>query len=336
MIGRRLLDVAAILKASRAVASKHFALQEHRFDTYNKTSSLAKAFKSQSDRVTLTLRAAVALNQRFKDPVTPDLSSVQKAHDQGRKNLIPKEESVGNSEIRTEKDDIELEQGFEGIQEKSVTQAVSNSDQEGEGLEAVVGLPKESITEAVYKDVKHSQKQAQRTQELPPVPVQEPRADPQLISLGDTQARRSALDGEPKSQNYEDVEPLKDVYSEIFHSPRVAKLLSRNRSLDGHGQGAKANGIKQTPVTPYKSSVADDRNSKLDTRTGASDTMIKPSKEQSTRPLASQSGLEADIHDLATDVLEENQHTPEKLEACFQRCSLDLHHWSADRVRIGY
>lgn len=68
MTGRRLLDVAAIFKASRGVAAKHVALRQNQVDIYSKTSSLAKAVKSQTDRVTLTVKAASVLAERFNGP----------------------------------------------------------------------------------------------------------------------------------------------------------------------------------------------------------------------------------------------------------------------------
>ena len=74
MTGRRLLDVAAIFKASRGVAAKHVALRQHQLDVYSKTSSLAKAVKSQTDRVTLTVKAASDLAERFSGP-GPDHST---------------------------------------------------------------------------------------------------------------------------------------------------------------------------------------------------------------------------------------------------------------------
>ena len=73
MTGRRLLDVAAIFKASRGVAAKHVALRQHQLDVYSKTSSLAKAIKSQTDRVTLTVEAASNLAKRFSES-GPDYS----------------------------------------------------------------------------------------------------------------------------------------------------------------------------------------------------------------------------------------------------------------------
>ena len=73
MTGRRLLDIGAIFKASRGIAAKHVALRQHQLDVYNKTSSLAKAIKSQTDRVTLTVKAASDLAERFSGPA-PDSS----------------------------------------------------------------------------------------------------------------------------------------------------------------------------------------------------------------------------------------------------------------------
>ncbi|KAK7531410.1 ubiquinone biosynthesis protein-like protein coq-8 [Phyllosticta citribraziliensis] len=67
MAGRRLLDAAKLLNATRSVAKQHVALRSQQLDAYSKTSTLAKALKDQTDRVTVTARAAVALAQRFNE-----------------------------------------------------------------------------------------------------------------------------------------------------------------------------------------------------------------------------------------------------------------------------
>ena len=67
MSGKRLLDAAAVLKASRGVASQLVALRKSQLDVYSKTSSLAHAVRSQTDRVTLTAKAASALSNRLND-----------------------------------------------------------------------------------------------------------------------------------------------------------------------------------------------------------------------------------------------------------------------------
>lgn len=73
MSGKRILDAAAIYKASRGVAIKHIALRQRQLDHYSKTSSLAKAVKSQTDRVTLTVQAAASLAQRFNESGPEDV-----------------------------------------------------------------------------------------------------------------------------------------------------------------------------------------------------------------------------------------------------------------------
>ncbi|KAI9766797.1 MAG: hypothetical protein M1840_006272 [Geoglossum simile] len=65
MAGRRLLDVASLLHASRSVARKHVALRAHQLDVYTNTSAIAKAVKSQTNRVAQTAKAAAALAQRL-------------------------------------------------------------------------------------------------------------------------------------------------------------------------------------------------------------------------------------------------------------------------------
>ncbi len=94
MAGKRLLDAAAIFNAFRSIASKHIALRSHQLETYNKTSTLAKAVKSQTDRVTLTVQAASAIAQRFNET-----SSYSTQAQQG--SAVPSKESTSGT--RSEK-----------------------------------------------------------------------------------------------------------------------------------------------------------------------------------------------------------------------------------------
>jgi len=63
MAGRRLLDVAKLYQATKTVAKQHVALRSAQYDVYSNTSTLAKAAKEQTDRVTLTVQAGIALPQ---------------------------------------------------------------------------------------------------------------------------------------------------------------------------------------------------------------------------------------------------------------------------------
>ncbi|KAG8532145.1 uncharacterized protein KY384_003785 [Bacidia gigantensis] len=70
MSGRRFLDAAAVLNASWGVAVKHVALRQGRLNAFTRTSTLAEAFKSQTERVTVTLNAAQFLARRLNETAT--------------------------------------------------------------------------------------------------------------------------------------------------------------------------------------------------------------------------------------------------------------------------
>lgn len=127
MTGRRLLDVAAIFKASRGVAAKHVALRQHQLDVYNKTSSLTKAIKSQTDRVTLTVKAASDLAERFSGS-GPDYSTQEP---QSRR--YPQDASVRGQDVasgtnkRSEKKNGILQDHFyEASDQNASTESPSN------------------------------------------------------------------------------------------------------------------------------------------------------------------------------------------------------------------
>ncbi|KAF2199670.1 ABC1-domain-containing protein [Delitschia confertaspora ATCC 74209] len=96
MAGRRLLDAAKLFNASKSIAKQHITLRQQQLDLYSKTSSLAKALKNQTDRVTLTAQAAIALSNRFNDSAPPPYTaSFDSAETPVRENgNIPKKDTV--------------------------------------------------------------------------------------------------------------------------------------------------------------------------------------------------------------------------------------------------
>jgi len=61
------VDAAKLVQAARSVAKQHVALRSEQLDRYNKSSTLAKQAKYQSDRIVLTLQAAAALARRLSE-----------------------------------------------------------------------------------------------------------------------------------------------------------------------------------------------------------------------------------------------------------------------------
>lgn len=97
MAGRRLIDAAKLFDASRSVAKQHIILRSQQLDVYSKTSTLAKTVKNQTDRVTLTAKAAVALAERFNGSPLYTRSAGKEQTSRGQDEPIPSKETV-NSE----------------------------------------------------------------------------------------------------------------------------------------------------------------------------------------------------------------------------------------------
>ena len=114
MAGRRILDAAALLNASRAVASKHFALRATQLEAYSKTSSLAKAVKGQTDRVTLTVEAASALARRFNEPATSYTTHTQDLESASQVGSVPGKDNVERPNTAAEvKEGLEQDHFYE-------------------------------------------------------------------------------------------------------------------------------------------------------------------------------------------------------------------------------
>ncbi|KAF5875804.1 putative molecular chaperone protein [Botrytis fragariae] len=106
MAGKRILDLAALFNASRGVAQKHIALKTKQIDVYNRTSTLARAVRNQTDRVTETAKAASFLAARLNDNVpewtkeATDYTANSQSNDSGP---IPSRKSTKEQEHAPEK-----------------------------------------------------------------------------------------------------------------------------------------------------------------------------------------------------------------------------------------
>jgi aarF domain-containing kinase len=67
MAGKRLLDAAKLAETGTSIAKQHLRIRKQQWDVYSQTSSLAKAVKSQTDRVTVTAGAAIELAKRLNE-----------------------------------------------------------------------------------------------------------------------------------------------------------------------------------------------------------------------------------------------------------------------------
>lgn len=101
MAGNRLRDAALLFNASRAIARQHLRIRQDQLDAWTKTSTVGKAVKSQTDRVTLTAQAASALAQRLNEqapfPSPTQTKTRPTAHHGMSGQEIPRQEMVTDS-----------------------------------------------------------------------------------------------------------------------------------------------------------------------------------------------------------------------------------------------
>ena len=95
MAGKRLVDAAKLFNAARSIAKQHIALRTHQFDIYSKTSTLVKAVKSQTDRVTVTAEAAHSLAKRLNENGSNQVTAfASQSQSVAKDDSIPRRDSV--------------------------------------------------------------------------------------------------------------------------------------------------------------------------------------------------------------------------------------------------
>ncbi|EPE31649.1 Protein kinase-like (PK-like) [Glarea lozoyensis ATCC 20868] len=117
MAGRRLLDLASLFNASRGVAQKHVALRARQLDVYNRTSTISRAVRSQTERVTETAKAASILASRLNESAPAWTYDIKEdnvtASGQREEQPIPSKESVEGSPSHEVKEGIEQDHHYE-------------------------------------------------------------------------------------------------------------------------------------------------------------------------------------------------------------------------------
>ena len=194
MTGRRLLDVAAILKVSQGVVAKHVALRQHQLDLYSKTSSLAEAVKSQTDRITLTVKAASILAERFDGPAIDHATQASQAKDSQQRATTTSEPQASGTDKTLEKNGGFTHDRFhEKSDQNSALRHVKlpKNTEDGQQNDRHL-LNAQANQDDIYRSISRSEEKS--VPQAQAVPEQDQNSD--------------------------------DSYTELFHSPRVAKMLS--------------------------------------------------------------------------------------------------------------
>ncbi|KAL2815940.1 ABC1 family-domain-containing protein [Aspergillus granulosus] len=249
MSGKRLLDAIQFLNVTKSVATKHLAVRQRQLDVFTRTSSLTKGIKSQTDGLILTAKAAAELAKRFNDPPPTQSPS---DHTTGPSEPAPTqaefraETQIPKSVTRASKNDgvgeldasSQQEEPYRPSDEPAVPQATSDTR---------VGLDKDINADVYQSPVAASsmvQDGARGTDGSPQQEESYQRSkEPAATPAGTPSDTQVGIDKDINADVYqspidtgkaatEQQELSEDMMKDIFHSPRVAKVLSRKPHPD--------------------------------------------------------------------------------------------------------
>lgn len=280
MTGKRLLDLAALVNASRGVAQKHVALRARQLDVYNQTSTLAAAVRHQTARVTETAKAAAFLASRLNESA-PSWTSEdvgEKPGPNGRPGpeapSPAQEQAVEEVEVRQEEEaEIPLPDGTIPLKEskldatttKHTKERLSPGDARRIQRQAESQIPSKTADaigsadpfvvghdeDCFYKRSGHT---SPTLSSLPRVKIPKHSSDIQEGQPGqinsDSYYKATNKDGEhiPSVQAVPEQEQVPGgINTDIFRSPQVSKLLI-SKSQKRQSSELELNAIRETPI----------------------------------------------------------------------------------------
>ena len=280
MAGRRLLDAVAFFKAVRGVAAHGQSLRNQQLERYSKTSSLAKAIKDQTDRVTLTIKAAAALNDRLN--TSPSYSTkVDDPRKNASEDSIPAKETLNqSSSLKSQKPSSENDYFYHQSPNDTAAQLTPETDlsihQEqaaeiplpdgtippkganiaGESREDVSShlpgaAPPKSPLNGHGEGSLEPQMSSRSTIPRPAESVgPDTDGSPPVPTQNDPEQNSSASGNEavPKVQAVPEQEAItEDMYAEIFQSPRIARILRNDPKKKVNDEVGLPGAIKEQP-----------------------------------------------------------------------------------------
>ncbi|POS84500.1 hypothetical protein EPUL_004019 [Erysiphe pulchra] len=225
MAGKRLLDVATILNVTREVAKKNLDLRTRELELYNKTSSLSKALRSQSKRITETIEAASFFANRLNTPnISENLSKVSETA------VDSSEFSQSNQGLRSSTNSPEL---FIPNKTKNPTEGKSHENSRlSSFLEEQSKRP--PIKEQGYENFRSDQLLSRAQDDEKEVKIESLRSSNDNGKFIHDKENQS----QPVTQSISEEHQIpEEVNTNLFHSPRVARLLG------GNTQRKKPNGL---------------------------------------------------------------------------------------------
>nr|POE76213.1 protein abc1 like, mitochondrial [Quercus suber] len=316
MAGKRLLDAAKLINAGTAVAKQHFVIRREQWELYTRTSGVGRAVKSQTDRVTVTASAAYELAKRFNETGPSWQQGQQRAEETVR----------AISKAATGKDASDTSEGvvqaageiFEPDDKTNRSSTISPSPTADDGT--LSSLRKRELQRQAERQIPVYQADAdktvdsfvgqdtfsERSETITPGLSSLPRAKvPQRsgdVQSGDVHVTEDGMNQDvyysAGGDGATSAEKLPEgVETDIFHSPRVSKMLGRTSKVSENPYA----GRQKLPPKPLPEMLAAQNRrekEKLQSPAGATN------ERQSTAPT---DAGDAEVQDLAASIAQETQ-----------------------------
>jgi hypothetical protein len=283
MAGRRLLDAALLYSATRNVARQHFRIRGEQLDIWSRTSTLAK---------TLGLRRVRAVDIQAQNPIKANVVHTQRTEDT---EAIPRQESVqGSAETAQVAGGIKQDHHYDRNQENASKEPVN---QEGLGVvqEKPANVPTPDGT-------------------LPPRGVPASTPDAKTINTDVEQDRTDSgvqeqvvtgnPDGQDKGLDPQSAVPAQDevpegINTDVFHSPRIAKMMG-GRTFGGGAQKVTRNPYAR-PAVAIEGTAASEQQVTKPAQSVTSPKEEMPVVQSTTQSSPSQAELQELAAELASD-----------------------------------
>lgn len=219
MSGKRLLDAIQLLNVAKSVAGKHLGVRQRQLDVFTRTSSLTKGIKAQTDGLIITAQAAAALAKRFNEPDPSDVSPKPQSADAPRPGYQQSHAApLSPEEARRS-------------QRQSETQIPSTAAEHT----ARDGASKVDISTQQDIFYKPSQESTPELSGLPRVKLPKNASDTQHNVQNEINADVFHSSAGAEKPSAEKDEIPEEMMSEIFHSPKVARTLSKKPAAGAKG-----------------------------------------------------------------------------------------------------
>ncbi|RAH70913.1 protein kinase COQ8 [Aspergillus aculeatinus CBS 121060] len=230
MSGKRLLDVIQLCNVAGTVAARHLAIRQRQIDLYTRTSSLTKGIKSQVDGLCLSAQAAAALARRFNEPDPDPYRPSESAPTTASSHAEPTPTATTSSAAS----DLSPAQARQAQRQAEAQIPSSVADHNGSGQASPLDVSQQQ--DVFYEPPKHS---TVGDSGLPRMKLPKKANDTQIGSDSDINAdvfqspvKTASVDQAATTNTTEPTEIPEEMMKDMFHSPRVARMMSRKPAAD--------------------------------------------------------------------------------------------------------